>query len=53
VGLEAVLINTDNYGNLTPGLYAVVIGASSRDRALALLPNIKSRFRDAYPKQLH
>jgi Caspase domain len=51
-GLNAQLINTDNYGRLTPGLYAVVIGASSRSEALSLAQDAQSVFADAYAKQL-
>jgi len=51
-GLQAIIINTDQFGNLTPGLYAVIIGTRSRGRALELLPGVKSRFSDAYAKQL-
>jgi hypothetical protein len=51
-GLDAQLINTDDYGELTPGLYAVVIGAGSRDAALSLAAEVQSYFGDAYAKKL-
>jgi Caspase domain len=51
-GLDAQLINTDNYGGLTPGLYAVVIGAGSRSAALSLAAQAQAVFGDAYAKQL-
>ena len=51
-GLDAQLIDTSNYGRLTPGLFAVVIGAPTRDSALGLAEEAKSYFADAYAKQL-
>jgi hypothetical protein len=51
-GYDAQLINTDDYGRLTPGLYAVVIGAPSRSEALNLAAEAQSIFGDAYAKQL-
>jgi Caspase domain len=51
-GLDAQLINTDDYGGLSPGLYAVVIGASDRDDAASLATEAQSYFSDAYAKQL-
>lgn len=51
-GYDAQLINTDDYGRLTPGLYAVVIGAPSRDEAVNLAAEAQSIFSDAYAKQL-
>lgn len=51
-GYDAQLINTDDYGRLTPGLYAVVIGAPSRGDALNLATEAQSYFGDAYAKQL-
>jgi uncharacterized caspase-like protein len=51
-GLQAELIDTDNYPRLAPGLYAVVIGAGSRDAALAGQNYVKELYPDAYAKQL-
>jgi hypothetical protein len=51
-GLNAVLINTDEYGRLSPNLFAVVIAADSRDSALSLAADAKAIFGDAYAKQL-
>jgi Caspase domain len=51
-GYDAQLINTDDYGRLSPGLYAVVIGASTRDEALSLATEAQNSFVDAYAKQL-
>jgi uncharacterized caspase-like protein len=51
-GLDAVLIDTDDYGNLSEGLFAVVIGATSRGNALELVPEVQQYFGDAYAKQL-
>jgi Caspase domain len=51
-GLDAVLINTDDYSNLSEGLFAVVIGAPSRGSALQLAPEVQQYFGDAYAKQL-
>ena len=51
-GYDAQLINTDDYGRLAPGLFAVVIGASSREAALNLASDVQTHFGDAYAKQL-
>ncbi len=51
-GLDAVLIDTDDYGKLAPGLFAVVVGAGSRADALSLAPEVQQYFGDAYAKQL-
>jgi hypothetical protein len=51
-GFDAVLIDTSNYSNLKPNLFAVIIGASSRDGALSLAEEAQSVFGDAYAKQL-
>ncbi len=51
-GFDAQMINTDHYDLLTPGLYAVVIGASSRNSALSLASDVQNYFGDAYAKQL-
>jgi uncharacterized caspase-like protein len=51
-GYDAQLINTDDYGTLTPGLYAVVIGAQSRGDAINLAAEAQTYFVDAYAKQL-
>jgi Caspase domain len=51
-GFDAQMINTDHYDRLTPGLYAVVIGAGSRNSALSLASDVQNYFGDAYAKQL-
>jgi hypothetical protein len=51
-GFDAQIIDTSNYGRLTPGLYAVVIGANSRSSALSLAADVQNYFGDAYAKQL-
>lgn len=51
-GFDAVLIDTTNYVRLAPNLFAVVIGATSRDGALSLADEAKAVFGDAYAKQL-
>jgi Caspase domain len=51
-GFDAVLIDTTNYARLAPNLFAVVIGAASRDGALSLADEAKAVFGDAYAKQL-
>ncbi len=51
-GFDAVLIDTSNYARLSPGLFAVVIGATSRDGALSLAEEAQVVFGDAYAKQL-
>lgn len=51
-GFDAQMINTDHYDRLTPGLYAVVIGAGSRSSALSLASDVQNYFGDAYAKQL-
>jgi Caspase domain len=51
-GFDAQMINTDHYDRLTPGLYAVVIAASSRNSALTLASDVQNYFGDAYAKQL-
>ncbi len=51
-GFDAVLIDTTDYGRLTPDLFAVVLGSSSRDSALSLAQDAQVYFADAYAKQL-
>jgi Caspase domain len=51
-GMDARLIDTDNYGKLTPGLYAVVVAVESRSTALSLAAEAQSVFGDAYASQL-
>lgn len=51
-GFDAQLIDTGNYGRLTPGLYVVVIAADSRGSALSLAVDVQNYFGDAYAKQL-
>lgn len=51
-GFDAVLIDTTNYSKLSPNLFAVVIGATSRDGALSMAEEAQVVFGDAYAKQL-
>ncbi len=51
-GFDAVLIDTTNYSKLSPNLFAVVIGATSRDGALSMAEEAQVLFGDAYAKQL-
>jgi Caspase domain len=51
-GFDAVLIDTTNYSKLSPNLFAVVIGAPSRDGALSMAEEAQVVFGDAYAKQL-
>ncbi len=51
-GFDAKLIDTGNYGRLTPGLYAVIIAADSRSSAMSLAADVQGYFSDAYAKQL-
>jgi Caspase domain len=51
-GFDAVLIDTTAYSKLSPNLFAVVIGANSRDTALVLAEEAQVLFGDAYAKQL-
>jgi Caspase domain len=51
-GFDAQMIDTDKYGRLVPGLYAVVVAADSRGAALSLATEVQGYFGDAYAKQL-
>ncbi len=51
-GFDAQMIDTDKYGRLVPGLYAVVVAADSRGAALNLATEVQGYFGDAYAKQL-
>jgi Caspase domain len=51
-GFDAVLIDTTAYSKLSPNLFAVIIGANSRDTALVLAEEAQVLFGDAYAKQL-
>jgi Caspase domain len=51
-GLDAVLIDTNNYGRLTPGLYAVVLPVDTRNSALNLAEDVRGSFPDAFAKQI-
>ncbi len=51
-GLQAVLIDTNDYSRLTPGLYAVVMEADSRGSALSMADDLRDQFPDAYAKQV-
>ncbi len=51
-GLDAVLIDTNSYGRLTPGLYAVVMPADSRGAALSIAEDLRNLFPDAFAKQI-
>jgi Caspase domain len=50
-GFDAQLIDTDDYGRLTPGLFAVVIAADNRSAALELAAEVQNVFGDAFAKQ--
>jgi hypothetical protein len=52
LGWQAVLIDTDDFGRLTPGLYAVVMAADSRGSALSLAEELQVAFPDAFAKQI-
>jgi Caspase domain len=52
LGWQAVLIDTDDFSRLTPGLYAVVMAADSRGSALSLAEEIQATFPDAFAKQI-
>ena len=49
-GLRAAIIDTDNYGNLSNGLYVVVLGPYDQYAALNALERAKTRVGDAYIK---
>lgn len=49
-GVDAYLIDTDDYRNLTNGLYAVVLGPYSKSEASAELARVKRHVGDAYIK---
>lgn len=49
-GVDAQIIDTDDYPNLADGLYAIVLGPFSRQSALDTLPYAKDHVRDAYVK---
>jgi uncharacterized caspase-like protein len=51
-GLNAQIIDSNDFGRLTPGLIVVVIGAGSRGEALSLADEARGTFGDAYAKQL-
>jgi hypothetical protein len=51
-GFDAVLIDTSVYSKLSPNLFAVVIGVSSRSSALSMAEEAQVLFVDAYAKQL-
>lgn len=50
-GIAAKVIKTDDYPGLTPGLVAVVMGPTSKERAQEQLENVKSLVSDAFIKQ--
>ena len=52
-GFDAQMIDTDKYGRLIPGLYAVVVAAGSRGAALSLAAEVQNYFGDAYAKRYH
>lgn len=49
-GLAVTLINTDDYSNFANGLFAVVVGPTTKDAAQQNLDRVKTRFADAYIK---
>jgi uncharacterized caspase-like protein len=49
-GIDAELIDTDDYPNLTDGYYAVVLGPYSKATAQRTLPNARQYVADAYIK---
>ena len=49
-GLRAAIINANNYGNLSNGLYVVVLGPYDRNAALNALERAKTQVGDAYIK---
>ena len=49
-GIDALIIDTDNYAGLADGYYSVVISGGSRNNALSLLPNARAFRGDAYVK---
>lgn len=49
-GVDASIINTDDYPNLRNGLYAVVLGPYSKSAAQSALPTAKRAVSDAYVK---
>lgn len=51
-GYRVSVINTDDYGSLTGGLYAVVMGPYSREGAQAAAERAKSAVGDAYARQV-
>ena len=52
-GLRAVTVNTDHYGNLRNGLWAVIVGPTTRSESNRLLGKVKRRYHDAYIKRVH
>jgi Caspase domain len=51
-GFDAVMIDTDDYGRLAPGLYAVVMPADSRGSALSIADDLREQFPDVFAKQI-
>lgn len=50
-GIEAQIINTDDYPNFTPGLRAVVLGPTSREEATTRLDTVQTIVPDAFIKK--
>jgi hypothetical protein len=50
-GIAARVVRTDDYPTLTPGLVAVVLGPTSKERAQEQLENVKSLVSDAFIKR--
>jgi Caspase domain len=51
-GLDAVMIDTDDFDRLTPGLYSVVMSADSRGSALSIVEDLQDQFPDVFAKQV-
>ena len=51
-GFAAYVVDTNNFGALRDGLWAVVIGAGSRGEADRILSSVRRHVSDAYIKQL-
>lgn len=51
-GFAAYVVDTNNFGALRDGLWAVVIGAGSRSEADRILSSVRRHVGDAYVKQL-
>lgn len=52
-GIRAYTIDTSRYRNLRDGLWAVIVGPTTRSESERLLPLVRRRYPDAYIKQPH